>query len=216
MCQNTHAGGDGTGVLAHAVERDVAAVSATHHQDTQIIRTVTFDFCSDPHCSCTSDSASTVHLLISHSDILITEVGKNRLKAISYAWGGFERTNRLIGHDVYKMVTDALGVDHEICRSRGLRLMVSRDPPCLGLADRAFPSRYAGIRAGLIPSDSLKTVCMTHGQAVHGSVLYEVEKVDGLGIPRYRVFSVWVPMRGACLDAMYAIAEHGATDAYIV
>ena len=117
---------------------------------------------------------------------------------------------------VYKMVTDTLGVDHELCRSRGLRLMVSRDPPCLGLADRAFPSRYARIRAGQIPSDSLRTICMTHGQGVHGSVLYEVEKVDGLGIPRYRVFGVWVPMRAACLDAMYAIAEHGAEDAYIV
>ncbi|KAL8980009.1 MAG: hypothetical protein Q9205_004794 [Flavoplaca limonia] len=117
---------------------------------------------------------------------------------------------------VYKMATEALGIDYETCRSRGLRLMVSRDPPCLGLADRTFPSRYARVRAGLIPPDSLKTVCMAHGQGVHGSVLYEVEKVDGLGTPRYRVFGVWVPMGGVILDAMYAIAEHGAMDAYIV
>ncbi|KAL8920388.1 MAG: hypothetical protein Q9208_006269 [Pyrenodesmia sp. 3 TL-2023] len=117
---------------------------------------------------------------------------------------------------VYKMVTDALGIDHELCRSRGLRLMVSRDPPCIGLADRAFPSRCARIRAGLIPSNSLKTVCVAHGQGVHGSVLYEVEKVDGVGTPRYRVFGVWAPMRDVCLNNMYAIAENGATDAYIV
>ncbi|KAL8880023.1 MAG: hypothetical protein Q9198_002485 [Flavoplaca austrocitrina] len=117
---------------------------------------------------------------------------------------------------VYKMATEALGIDYETCRSRGLRLMVSQDPPCLGLADRTFPSRYARVRAGLIPPDSLKTVCMAHGQGVHGSVLYEVEKVDGLGTPRYRVFGVWVPMGGVILDAMYAIAEHGAMDAYIV
>lgn len=57
---------------------------------------------------------------------------------------------------------------------------------------------------------------MAHGQGNHGSVLYEVERTDGLGTPRYRVFGVWVPMGGACLDDMYAIAEHGATDAYIV
>lgn len=94
--------------------------------------------------------------------------------------------------------------------------MVSQNPPLLGLADRAFPSRYARVRAGVIPSDSLKSVCMTHEQRDDGSVLYEIEKIDGLDILRYSVFGVWVPMRGACLNDMYAIAEHGGTDASIV
>lgn len=117
---------------------------------------------------------------------------------------------------VYRMVTDALGIDYDLCRSRDLRLMVCWDPPRLGLADRAFSSRDARVRAGRVSRDSFKTVCMTHGQGNHGSVLYEVERTNGLGIPRYRVFGVWVPMRGAFLDDMYAIVEHGAADAYIV
>lgn len=46
---------------------------------------------------------------------------------------------------VYRMVTDALGIDYDLCRSRDLRLMVCWDPPRPGLADRAFPSREARV-----------------------------------------------------------------------
>ena len=116
----------------------------------------------------------------------------------------------------YQVVTEALGLDYEMCRSRGLRLMVSWNPPRIGLADRHFPRRYARMRAGHISRDNLKTVCMAHGQGEYGSVLYEVEKIDRQGTPQYRVFGVWVPARGVSLDEVCAIAEHGATDAYIV
>lgn len=75
-------------------------MSSTQQQNTRIIRTVTFDFCFDHHCSWVSHSVSTVHLLINNHDVVIREVESNRMKAISYAWGDCERTNKSIGHDV--------------------------------------------------------------------------------------------------------------------
>jgi hypothetical protein len=63
----------------------------------------------------------------------------------------------------------------------------------------------------------IKTVCITSGDELSGSTLYEVEKVKGkFNPPRYRVFGVWVPFVGVCQDRIYATAEMGATGGYIV
>jgi hypothetical protein len=50
--------------------------------------------------------------------------------------------------------------------------------------------------------NTIKTVCVTPGEGVSGSTLYEVQKVDGnFDPPRYQVFQIW------CLAAIYTNAR---------
>jgi Heterokaryon incompatibility protein (HET) len=79
-------------------EGDSAASPTMQSQPSQIIRLVKFEFCSGQQCPWNSDSR--VHLLISnHEADLEKEEEINGATAISYAWGEFERTERLIGHN---------------------------------------------------------------------------------------------------------------------
>ncbi|KAI9766965.1 MAG: hypothetical protein M1839_004656 [Geoglossum umbratile] len=134
-------------------------------------------------------------------------------------WG----TRPEIGHFkvVYRMVTDALGLEYDMCRSRGLRLMTSPDPPCIGLANRDVYAQNAKLRAMEDGGyDRIKTVCVTQGEGNCASTLYEVERVEGgSGPPLYRVFGVWVPLvpvMDQVRDCIFAVAEAGAADGYII
>jgi hypothetical protein len=46
-------------------------------------------------------------------------------------WGSRAEVNHF--KIVYQLVADILWLDREMCRSRGLRLMISEDPPCIGM-----------------------------------------------------------------------------------
>jgi hypothetical protein len=130
-------------------------------------------------------------------------------------WGSRAEINH--SKMVYQLVVDMLGLEYEMCRSRGLRLMISEDPPCIGMSSLNVSIPRAGQRAGETDYDMIRTICITPGEALSGSTLYEVEKVEGnFDPPRYRVFGVWVPFVGECQDRIYATAETGATDGYIV
>src|SRR5271155_119308 len=84
--------------LALGSEGDSVASPAMQSQPSQIIHLVKFEFCSGQQCPWDSDSR--VHLLISnHEADLEKEEEINGARAISYAWGEFERTERLIGHN---------------------------------------------------------------------------------------------------------------------
>jgi hypothetical protein len=93
-----------------------------------------------------------------------------------------------------------------------------RDPPCIGMYNRKVSIARAGQRAGETDYNMIKTVCVTPGDGVSGSTLYEVQKVDGnFDPPRYRVFGVWVPfVSNMCQERIYANAEAGATEGFIV
>ena len=65
-------------------------------QPSQVVKVVEFKFCSRERCR--GDSASGVHLLVIDDEIALDEI-KPGAKAISYAWGEFERTERRIGHN---------------------------------------------------------------------------------------------------------------------
>lgn len=97
--------------------------------------------------------------------------------------------------------------------------MISRDPPCIGIANRDVYKAHAKQRSGDVEYDLIKTVCITRGEGPAGTthVLYEVEKVVGsFDRPRYRVFGVWVPLLWMPQDRIHAVAETGVTDGYIV
>jgi hypothetical protein len=120
---------------------------------------------------------------------------------------------------VYQLVADVLGLEYKMCRSRGLRLMISTDPPCIGIANRKVHNAQAKMQTRDASCDLIKTICMTEGESVSGNRLYEVEKVAVKGSfapPQYRVFGVWVPMIFVSRDWIHAVAETGATDGYIV
>jgi hypothetical protein len=112
------------------------------------------------------------------------------------------------------MVVDAMGLDYGICHQRGLKLMVSPNPPCIGLTNQDIlrvRQRQQAKKA------AVRTVCVSTGGKFSGITLYEVAEVSGNPKPeKYRVFGVWVPMATLIDDRVYAVAAEGATDAFII
>ncbi|KAF8344935.1 hypothetical protein F5887DRAFT_1159170 [Amanita rubescens] len=113
---------------------------------------------------------------------------------------------------VYSMVADAMGLDYDICRQHSLKLMVSRDPPCIGLTNQDILVIQKRQQA---KKGAIRTVHVSTGDT--GIVLYEVK-----GNPKtekYCVFGAWVPitmMKSMIDDRVYAVATKEVTDAFIV
>ncbi|KFY53031.1 hypothetical protein V496_07968 [Pseudogymnoascus sp. VKM F-4515 (FW-2607)] len=115
---------------------------------------------------------------------------------------------------VYSIVVDAMGLDYSICRQRGLKLMVSRNPPCIGLTNRDISAIRQGHQAKKATN---RTVCVSTGGKFSGITLYEAVDVSGNSkLEKYQVFGVWVPLAITFDDRVYAIATEGATDAFII
>lgn len=115
---------------------------------------------------------------------------------------------------VYSIVVDAMGLDYGICLQRGLKLMVSRNPPCIGLTNRDIVTIQQGHQG---KKATTRTICVSTGEDFSGIILYEVVEVpDNSKLEKYQVFGVWVPLAITVDDRVYGVATEGATDAFIV
>lgn len=87
---------------------------------------------------------------------------------------------------LYRMVTDMLGLDYDLCQSEGLVLMVSPQASCIGL-----------LRAAVIES-AQNNVTVLMSAVASGCLAFEAEQVQvrpALPVPAYRVCGVWVPTK---------------------
>jgi hypothetical protein len=131
------------------------------------------------------------------------------------AWKNLDgsRMPNIDHHDiVYELVCMALNLVPEICKRRGLRLIVRKiHPPCIGLTRRS-PDYFselndADIVHRLAPKTT-RTICMARGIQVTGSTLVDaLETKDEHGTGHYRIVTIWVPQHSTPFHDLSAMVD---------
>jgi hypothetical protein len=121
---------------------------------------------------------------------------------------------------VYELVTDALGLDANVCRRRGLRLMVTWDPPYyIGLTEMDLcgqPTR--GEDWHPYDKNRVKTICTVRAEKQAGCSMLEVVEVEGAedGATRYRPVGVWVPQMSTAFNNIGGFVDSKGYDSFLV
>lgn len=117
---------------------------------------------------------------------------------------------------VYRMVTDALGLDYECCQENRLELVVTTKNSrvvCVGI----FQPNQVGKDENIMCETTNMTVCVSRPNGKSGGSFMEVQQIkDDHQPPTYRVIGVWVPCSQLASGCIGAVVEKGASDGFIV
>jgi hypothetical protein len=120
---------------------------------------------------------------------------------------------------MYKIVTDALGLNLSLCRQQRLILMISLEyPPCVGLVLPKFDDPGLRPALGERVQDSYAhghmngTICVARGPKRTGCSLLEASFTQ-IGPPALmEVSGIWVPMRHTAFHDVQAMAQSFGRD----
>lgn len=129
--------------------RQNSTVAFIQGQMSQIIHVVEVEFCSAQSCTWSPDSRT--HLVIRNREIdLENDDEKSRAIALSYTWGEFERTERLIGHNTMgEGISLTLGAEWAADEFTSRLVTLSFERGACWIDQLCIPQRDAEIRKAL-------------------------------------------------------------------